>query len=36
MFFSGSMMPLPKMTAFTIGNLEAGVWDFVPQTLRQG
>lgn len=32
MFFSGSMMPLPKFTAFTVGSVEVGVWDFMPTT----
>ena len=36
MFFSGSMMPMPKMVAFTVGGLEVGVWDFMPTTHAVG
>lgn len=32
MFFSGAMMPLPRMVAFSVGRLDVGVWDFMPTT----
>jgi len=32
LFFSGSMMPIPKVVAFTVGSVDIGVWDFMPTT----
>jgi ABC-2 type transport system permease protein len=32
MFFSGAMLPLPRVIVFTVGGVSIGLWDWLPTT----